>query len=233
MAHFLLGLTTTPGSDWHEKVTEIDKFDIEQIALFPTCLNSQKRQEIYGLLEKSKVKSIPHVHLRNEDMGRAEIEYLRDRFDSTLFNIHATPSALDYLDLSKDIAGIGIYIENSGMIPDYFEKLVKASSGICFDFAHCEDHYYIGKEKEYRPFVEMIDKYNIGCCHISAVGREKSLEFDGDMRFSKHHFDNLDELDYIKRYVKYLPEYASLELENSFSDQLEAKKYLEELIKAK
>ena len=52
----LLGLTTTPGSDWRKKVSEIDKLGLKELALFPTCLNEQERKELYGLLEKTKLK---------------------------------------------------------------------------------------------------------------------------------------------------------------------------------
>jgi len=36
--NILLGLTTTPRSDWRGKVEEIKKFKIKELALFPTFL---------------------------------------------------------------------------------------------------------------------------------------------------------------------------------------------------
>lgn len=62
----LLGLTTTPKSDWREKVKEIEKFGIKELALFPTFLSPDERKELYTLLEKTKIKNIPHVHLRDD-----------------------------------------------------------------------------------------------------------------------------------------------------------------------
>jgi hypothetical protein len=41
---------------------------------------------------------------------------------------------------------------------------------------------------------------------------------------------SLDELDYVCNYRKFLPQYISIELENSLERQLEAKKYLEEIL---
>ena len=46
----LLGLTTiAEGGEWKNKVKEIDKLDIKEIALFPTCLNLAERKELYQL----------------------------------------------------------------------------------------------------------------------------------------------------------------------------------------
>ncbi|HAV11803.1 MAG TPA: hypothetical protein DCX32_04675 [Candidatus Moranbacteria bacterium] len=45
-----------------------------------------------------------------------------------------------------------------------------------------------------------------------------------------HYLKKNKEIDYLKKYRNYLPEYISLELENGFERQLEVKKYLEEKI---
>ena len=42
---------------------------------------------------------------------------------------------------------------------------------------------------------------------------------------------DLSELDYVKKYVKYLSPICAIELENSFKQQLEAKKYIENIIR--
>jgi hypothetical protein len=60
----LLGLTTTPRSDWREKIREIDELGLEEAALFPTFIHLPERKELYGLLEKTGIKKAPHVHLR-------------------------------------------------------------------------------------------------------------------------------------------------------------------------
>ncbi|MDD5464316.1 MAG: hypothetical protein PHP62_04145, partial [Candidatus Moranbacteria bacterium] len=62
----LLGLTTTPKSDWRGKVEEMKKFGIKQIALFPTFLKIDDRKELYKLLEDIDGLEIPHVHLRDD-----------------------------------------------------------------------------------------------------------------------------------------------------------------------
>ncbi len=49
------------------------------------------------------------------------------------------------------------------------------------------------------------------------------------MRFDHHLYKNLSELDYLKRYQEFLPEFVALEVENTLSEQLEAKKYIEKI----
>jgi len=44
---------------------------------------------------------------------------------------------------------------------------------------------------------------------------------------------SIDELDYVEKYREYLPYYISIELENSFEDQLKAKAHLERILDIK
>ncbi len=224
----LLGLTTTPDSDWRAKIEEIDKFGIKEIALFPTCLEIEQRREIYDLLEKTCLETVPHVHLRN-DTENWELDYLSLRYRTHLFNIHANTESQKILDYPnyRD----KIFIENVKNIDDLFIGMLKISGGICLDIAHWVDSGILRKNSSYNKFPEFLEKYKIGCCHISVL--RKSLKENSKKLFfyGSHYLDNKKGLDYILPYVKYLPEYISIELENSFEEQLGIKKYLEELIK--
>jgi Mg/Co/Ni transporter MgtE len=70
----LLGLTTTSNSNWREKINEINKYNIKDIALFLTGIEHEERKELYSLLKKTDIKSIYHVHARG-DMSEKEIQY--------------------------------------------------------------------------------------------------------------------------------------------------------------
>ncbi len=227
---FLLGLTTTPGSDWRGKIKETKALKITEIALFLTGLKKEERKELYGLLDRSPVKNIPHVHLRS-DVDSLEMEYLLRRYKTKVFNHHPFPQHLLEYDLSKYFSII--FIENTEIIPS--EEELKKFGGICVDFSHWENAnltacpYYAG-------FEEKVKKYKIGCGHISAIRKESGVynnpmypEWKG--YYDNHYFNDLKELDYLKKYFRYLPEFVSLELENSFAEQLRAKKYLETIIK--
>jgi hypothetical protein len=82
---------------------------------------------------------------------------------------------------------------------------------------------------------EYIQKYKVGCCHISAINEELNeiVDYQTGHKISSgdnHMMRDFSELDYVKKYVPYLPEYVSIELENSFEKQLEVKEYLEKII---
>lgn len=231
MKHNILpGLTTTPGSDWRGKIHEIDKFQIKEIALFPTSISANERQEMYSLLEKTHLSTIPQMHLRNNDHSEEEIKYVVERFHTKLFNIHPLPEAQVSYELMLKMK-IPVYFENVGEISEDFEEMLNKTAGLCVDFSHYYDHWMIEKEDGYKSFPSIISKYKIGCCHVSAIRNEKSYEFNNEYRYGRHSFVQLSDLDYMSGFIRFLPEVISLELENSFEEQLEAKEYLMKIIK--
>jgi hypothetical protein len=221
----LLGLTTTPDSDWRGKVREIDKFSIKEVALFLGPLKKNEREIIYGELKKTQLKSIPHVHART-DMDAAEFDYITEKYGTEVFNIH---SLKDYplvkdIDFSKYYKKI--YLENVQIVPD--EKEVKMFGGLCIDFSHWENGK-LTNWKAYENFGKLVKKYPIGCCHISAI-TDKLVKWPEWSTYDSHNFNKLEEFDYIKNFIDYLPNLISIELENSFEEQLKVKKYLEKII---
>lgn len=222
----LLGLTTTPKSKWRENIKEIDRFSLSEIALFATGMKAEERKECYELLEKTDLKEIPHVHLR-DDMAIWEIEYLIKKFKTQLFNTH--PQANRYrFDFKKCPQYTNkIFIENVEQTPA--EKELENSGGLCIDFSHWENSSMKNDAPYCKEMISLTEKYPIGCCHISAVTSEPQKDAEWG-KFTNHYLSKLSELDYMKKYVKYLPKYISLELENSFEEQLACKKYLEKII---
>ena len=238
----LLGLTTTRNSNWREKIKEIHRYNIEEIALFLTCLEKEKRQELYGLLENSPLKKIIHVHLRN-DMDVSELDYLVQKWKTEVFNIHTKKSYPFLHDLSKYAAKI--FVENHEILFDGKKLLSKEYlpskmelqkwGGLCLDLAHREDFLMKQKivvEKAEDKIVELLENFKIGCCHISAINKKFHKDYGqkGFWEFSCHIMNDLQELDYVKKYVYILPDIISIELENSFKEQLGVKKYLEKII---
>ncbi|KKP96222.1 MAG: hypothetical protein US25_C0032G0008 [Candidatus Moranbacteria bacterium GW2011_GWE1_36_7] len=231
----LLGLTTTPSSDWRGKVEEMKKFGIKKIALFPTFLKIEERKELYKLLEDIEDLEIPHVHLRN-DMDSNEIEYFKNRFKSQVFNIHPANNKYsfsdDFLKYSSQT-----YVENLIMIPT--DEELRKYAGLCIDFSHWENNVRLNNNdwnnssaKYNDVMIDRLKGYLVGCCHVSAVLNEvrTGTDFPEGRQYDSHTFNELDELDYIGQYRQYLPYYISLELENSFEEQLKAKQYLEGII---
>jgi len=232
MYRILPSITTTSGANWRQMVLEIDELGLEEIALFPTCLEYEQRQELYLALEKTNLKRIPHVHLRN-DFEVAEIEYLTNRFDTEIFNGHIglLKDINEKLVAYKNL----IFIENSNLVLNKelfnkveFDKIGVA--GLCLDLAHLErDRQF--SQKIYAQTILMAREYKIGCNHISA------FKFSFFSRWSKekgdsHYLNNLTELDYLANMPEeFLAPIISIELTNSLTEQLEIKKYIEVLLR--
>jgi hypothetical protein len=226
----LPGLTTTKKSDWRAKINEIDRLGLQEIALFPTCLKPNERQELYEGLEKTSLQFIPHVHLRN-DVTHQEIEYLIGTYKTKVLNHHSEkefPILFDWSDYT-DI----IYIENSEIIPTAGE--LSNYAGLCLDFAHWENGRMREQDK-YSGFSELANQFPIGCGHISAIrpAPEGDNSPNPDSRqtgYDSHWLNDLSELDYLTKYQAYLPSIISIELENPLATQLEAIAYLNKLLK--
>jgi len=214
----LLGLTTTRNSNWIDKVREIEEFQISEAALFLTGINKEDREKLYSLLEKTPLKSAPHIHLRN-DMKKDEVSYLVDRYGTTLLNIHSKRE-FDFDPEELKSFRDKIYIENTHVVPTQNE--LDNYAGLCLDFTHWE---VFRKKENYRELKDLAQKNKIGCCHISAV--KSFFGFFGD---DSHWADKEKDFNYILKYVDYLPEIMSLELENSFKEQMKFKKYIERIL---
>ena len=232
MHKFLLGLTTTPNSDWRGKIDEAKQFNIKEVALFPTCLKIDQRKELYLLLENSPIKSIPHVHLR-DDHEEWELDLLFERYNTRLFNLHANEkckAALEQLAKYREL----IYVENHSKINQLFLDLLDKSAGICIDFAHWKNDSEVRRIEDYKRFPSVLEKYKIGCCHISGFMDPVFLDQkDGSLHKDRHYIEKDDDLAYMNDYIQYLPKYCSMELGNSFEEQLKYKEYLEKIANVK
>lgn len=227
----LLGLTTTYKSDWRGKIREIDKLGLREIALFPTCLKIKERGELYKLLEKTKLKKIPFVHIRH-DFEKQEFIYLEKKFGTKVFNTHFHKMSDKFITENKKYLK-RIYLENGRPFPDDLVYLLDTFAGLCLDISHWEDYDKIQEIASYKKLPKLLKKYKAGCCHISAVRKEPFFEEDeGEKKkfYNSHWLRDLSELNYVKKYIKYLPSICAIELENSFKEQLEAKKYLEKIL---
>lgn len=222
----LLGLTTTPGSDWRGKIEEVDELKIEELALFLTDLEKWERDEAFRLLKGTSLKRCPHVHIRS-DMVHEELDYLVSRYSTQAFNVHPIKSAFPP---HEQIAWYRekIFVENLRSIPS--EEELEYFGGLCIDFSHWENIIRLGSDNNYDSFIrEKISKFKVGCSHISAI-RDNYCEDGREKGYAFHKLIELSEMDYVKKYEEFLPELISLELENSFKEQLQVKKYLEKII---
>jgi hypothetical protein len=223
----LISIVTTK-DDWREKIKTIDRFGLQEIALFPTCLNKDERKEIYGLLKETKVRSIPLVHIR-EDMTPAELDYLIENYDVRVFCSHGEaehPLIYDYSKYKKMIAIENVYHPLS-------RGELKKWGGICLDVSHLENDRLLN-QKRFKENIKALKKFPILGNHISAVRKTARLNEDGEPRYDRHRLENFSELDYLKRYpLNYFSAFCAIELENSIKEQLTIKNYIEKMLLAK
>lgn len=217
-------ITSTAGN-WKELIQETKDLNLKEVCFFPTVLNEEERKEAYQLLEKTQVERIPLVHLKS-DMDNDEIYYLLERFKTSFFNVHSQINS-QYIhknDLSKFK---NICLENTFCSLD---PEVENYAGICLDTSHLENER-LKNGKLYQDWINSLKKYPVGVVHLNAITKTlhkiKGLK---ELGYDTHHFENLSEFDYVKRYQKYLPETIALELENPIQEQLKAKDYLEKLL---
>ena len=227
----LPALTSIIPNLWREKVQEINALGLVEVAVFPTGLDYSERRELYGLLEKSCLKQIPFMHLREEDMPEAELDYLVERWGLEKCNVHPRDVILEDAYLPK-YRGI-IYVENSAEFLE--EKYLKGFAGLCIDFSHLENDRRLSV-KCYDQVIRLAEKYPVGCGHASAVYQklvDKRLDGSPEKheRFDGHYADSEKCFDYLKSYPeKLLPPVLAIEVENSLTEQLKFKKYIREML---
>lgn len=219
-------ITTTSGSDWRVKIKEIQELGIKEIALFFTCLNKNERKELFQLLKKTSVESIPLVHIRN-DMTLQELDFLVKNYDTQVFNTHSQfefPIIYNYLKYKKNI-----FIENVYHPLD--EKEIKNFGGICLDFSHLENDRILNKKK-FEHDLKIIEKFPIGANHISVMKKFTHIDEADEVRYDDHYLEDYSELDYLKKYpAKYFSPFIAIELRDSIKEQLLAKDYIINLLK--
>lgn len=101
--------------------------------------------------------------------------------------------------------------------------------GLCPDFSHLENARLHGRTSYVETTMRQLRRFRVGCCHLSAIRIGVPNSWSGE--WDHHSFGSLSDLDYVAKYREFLPStWASLELENPLSEQLEARAYLERLL---
>ena len=205
MKKLYLGLTTTSKSDWRAKIKEVAKFKIKELSLFPTFLKINERKELYEKLDKTNLKKIPHVHLR-DDMESWEPEFFIKRYKTEVFNIHASQNFVSFLKSNKEYLSM-IYVENcygnlhANQKLFSLEKMIQNESvaGVCLDLSHLEGERQIYPH-DFAITEKLLKKSVIGCNHISAIKNKCYADPIYGTCLDDHWLSDLSELDYLKSY---------------------------------
>src|SRR5579864_7413674 len=83
----LVSITGSQEEDWQNKLEEIKRLKIQEVALFLEIFEKDQREKIYRALLESKITTIPLVHIRH-DMTKEELQFLKNNYKTKYFTIH-------------------------------------------------------------------------------------------------------------------------------------------------
>ena len=214
----LLGITGTKSKDWQHKLNDLNKFKIQEAALFLERFNEAQRKRIYRALLDSSIKKIPLCHIKN-DMEIEELVFLESKFKTKYFTIHESSFAF-----LKKWPGFQkkLYLEMDTNNYVSQRVMVEKIGGFCVDLSHFKialtnfteefDYTYFRKEKA-----------NFACNHLNGYWEEKNTDL--------HTVKSLKDFEYLKTLPKFVfGKVIALEMENSILQQLRFKKHLIKLL---
>lgn len=218
--NIFLSLTGETTGDWKTKMKEINSLGLETIALFLEMYKKSERKKIYKALEKSCVKKIPLVHIKN-DMANEELKYLCKKYNNPCLTIHE--SSFDKLpEWNGYHQHLYLEMNYNNSIPKNVD--INKIGGFCVDLSHFKS----AEEKWSKEFEYIINKRNkknlFKCNHLNGYSYKKNRDV--------HIISSLEEF----KYLKTLPDFVfgdimALEIFNSISDQIIYKKYIVNLLK--
>ena len=214
-------ITTGPNQSWQSKIWECDRLGITAVSVFPTFLKLSERKRLYEALQKSNIKYIPHVHIR-DDFQKWEMDFFFNNYGTRHFNIHeySFDDLYNYPEYKKYI-----YLEYN--YNNYIPKMVNLNriAGLCIDLSH----FWAAKSRGAKEFDEInsnLKSHIVGCNHLNGYSKK--------LRIDKHYIQNLRQLDYLKNIPKkYFGNIITLEMQNSIKKQLQYKKYIVKLLSKK
>ena len=220
----LVGVTGQKERDWRNKLGEIEKFKITEVALFLECFDKEQRKKIYNALLTSKIKSIPLVHIRN-DMTVDELKFLKQNFKIRYFTIHEENFARGDIKKWKGFyKNLCLEMNFDNIVSD--KVSVKKIDGFCVDLAHfkvaleklSKDFEYVFKRREIRKYFD--------CNHVNGWNPKTNCDM--------HTINGRKDFDYLKTLPKFLfGKIIAIEAFNPIKKQLEFKKYLADLLSKK
>jgi len=211
-------ITTGPKQSWQFKIWECDRLGVTEVSVFPTFLRLNERKKLYLALERSNIKYIPHVHIR-DDFKKWEMDFFFKKYGTRCFNIHEH-SFDDLHNYPKYRKYIYLEYNYNNRIP----KTVKVNkiSGLCIDFSHM----WAAKNRGAKEFDEInnnLRSFKVGCNHLNGY----SYRYRRDIHFVA----DKKQLDYLKEVPKkYFSHIISLEMQNSIHEQLKYKNYIVKIL---
>ncbi|MEK7664848.1 MAG: hypothetical protein AAB361_01760 [Patescibacteria group bacterium] len=223
----LVSITGSKEQEWQDKLKEINKLKLKEVALFLELFKKPEREKIYTALLSSKIKSIPLVHIRH-DMAVDELKFLKNNFKTKYFTVHEINfQQNDILKWKKFYKNLSLEMNTDNFVSKKIN--VEKIGGFCVDLAH----FKVGMEKLSKDFEYVFNKKNsanwrkyFDCNHLNGYNPKTNCDM--------HTIYNLKDFDYLKTLPNFLfGKIIALETFNPIKEQLEFKKYLTNLLKSK
>ncbi|KKP32892.1 MAG: hypothetical protein A2312_03180 [Candidatus Staskawiczbacteria bacterium RIFOXYB2_FULL_32_9] len=220
----LVSITGKEEKDWQNKLNEINKLKIKEVALFLELYNKEEKQKIYHALLNSCIKSIPLVHLRH-DMDKEELIFLKKNFKTKYFTIHEINfQHNDILKWKGFYKNITLEMNYDNFVSGKVK--VKNIDGFCIDLAH----FKAGMERLNKDFNFVYNRKKIikyfDCNHLNG--------YNPDTQKDMHTIYSLKDFDYLKTLPNFVfGKIIALETFNSIKEQLKFKEYLIKLLNNK
>jgi hypothetical protein len=218
----LIGLTGRNGKEVIKKIKDADKLGITRAALFLEMVKKNERKEVYSALEKSKIKSLPLVHIRN-GMHKDELKLLEKKYKSKCLTIHE--NSFKYLhEWNGHHKKLYLELNYNNQIPHNVD--IKKIGGFCIDLSH----FKAAKEREVKEYNYVMKRKNKKKMFL---GNHLNGYHERD-KYDLHTITNLKQFDYLLTLPKFVfGKYIALEMFNSVPEQVKYKKYLLKLLKKK
>jgi len=215
----LLSITGRTEEQWRTNLAEVEKRRLKKVALFLEFYNKEERQKIYLAINKSRIKTIPLVHIK-DDMDYEELVFLKKRFKTKCFNIHE--SHFNHLPRWKDFSKY-IYLEMNydNDIPKNVD--MKKIGGFCIDLSH----FMAAKARkaaEYQFVLSYKDRKDLFLCnHLNG--------YDPKEKKDVHTVKSFKDFDYLKELPEFVfGKYIAIETFNYIPEQIKFKKYLVKML---
>jgi len=217
----LVSITGRTKKDWQNKLAEINKFKIREIALFMEVFSPRERIGLLDALKKSCIKRIPLVHIRT-DTTKKEIAFLKKNFNSRFLTIHES----HFRDLNKwrgYYQNLFLELNMDNRVAKYVD--VEKIGGFCIDLAHFKKEV-TRQTKEYRYIVEEMNKIKFVCNHISGYSYRRNKDL--------HTVKSIRDFDYLATLPHNLfGQIMAFEFFNPIKEQLRYKTLLKKSIPKK
>ena len=217
----IVSITGRKKKDWLDKLKEIDRYKIKEVALFMQLFPPSQKKGLLKALKNSSIKKIPLVHIR-EDTTKKEIDFLTKHFSSRYFTIH------EYLfnrltNWRGDYQKLYLEMSTDDRVAPYVQ--VEKIGGFCIDLAHYKKQA-VWQTKDYVYIVEHLQNIDCSCNHLSGYSYKTNLDL--------HTVTSVRDFDYIYQLPHNLfGKVIALEIFNPIREQIKYQKLLKKSIKKK